>query len=96
MTSRFFSRDGAADDCLGDTLSRLCSRADEPCDEPNCKFKHGEHELRCIHGTVRITISVGVLSELYQADDSEELPEIWQSCGVCAKETPKERMHDGT
>lgn len=97
MTFRFFSRDTGADDCLGDLLFKLCCRASEPCDEPNCRSRRGEHELRFTHGSLCVTATIASTTEASQTRDAaQELPDMWQSCVICGKETSKQRMHDGT
>lgn len=97
VTFRFYSREGGTDECLGETILRLCARADERCDEPGCSFRRGEHELRFVHGTVRITVKVRPASSLDAEKEGEgDLPQMSVSCKVCAKQSPKDQMLDGT
>ena len=92
VTFRFYSQ---PDECLGEVLSRLCSRADEPCSHPDCHSKRGDHELRFVHAGLRVTLLVSGEPTPLPLDD-EQLPEMWASCRICMKETSKARMHDGT
>lgn len=97
MTYRFYSRDGGADECLGEAIMRLCSRAEEPCDEPGCQFKKGEHELRYTHGGIRILVNIGNKNDSKEvAGEDDDLPEMWESCSVCSKESIRCRMQDAT
>ncbi|KAI0701295.1 hypothetical protein BC835DRAFT_236879 [Cytidiella melzeri] len=92
LTFRYYSQ---ADECLGETVLRMCSRADQPCDNPDCRTTRGKHELRLLHADTLITILVSGDSPLvFSADDQPA--EMWSSCRICKKETPKIRMHDGS
>jgi 1-phosphatidylinositol-3-phosphate 5-kinase len=97
ITFRYYSRDGGADECLGEAITRMCLRADEPCDEVGCQFKKGEHELRYTHGGIRILFhTLRVSDSKEQLNEDEKLPEMWESCSVCSKESPRTQMQDGT
>lgn len=85
------------DECLGEAITRQCARADEPCDEPGCQYKKGEYELRYIHGEVRILVNISrTRPSDDRSDGDDELPELWESCGVCGKQTKRHRMHDAS
>ncbi|KAI0086047.1 hypothetical protein BDY19DRAFT_996234 [Irpex rosettiformis] len=92
VTFRFYS---PADECLGEAIVKLCSRADEPCDDPNCHSKRGDHELRFVHAGLRVTLLITGEPTLVPSNN-EQLPETWVSCRICKKESLKTRMHDGT
>ena len=75
----------------------MCLRADEPCDEAGCQYKKGEHELRYTHGGVRILFHTKRTSQpKEQLDEDDDLPEMWESCSVCGKESPHHMMYDAT
>ncbi|KAI0071370.1 hypothetical protein K474DRAFT_1669074 [Panus rudis PR-1116 ss-1] len=98
VTYRFYADN---DERLGEAVIRLCSTVDDPCQEIACPFKRGEHELRWIHGGVRI---LGNVSHTPETDphrpsvrtSEEELPEMWESCKVCQKKSETQKMSDGT
>ncbi|EKM51041.1 uncharacterized protein PHACADRAFT_262987 [Phanerochaete carnosa HHB-10118-sp] len=97
VTYRYYSRDGGVDECLGETITRMCSKVDGACDEPGCSFKKGEHELRYTHGGIRILLNISKASRSDpQLEGDEELPEMWESCVVCGKQSTRVRMQDGT
>ena len=97
ITYRYYSRDGGTDECLGETITRQCAQADEPCDDHVCSYKKGEHELRLAHGSVRILIHFGRTNPPEEKlDGDEDLPEMWESCGICGKQSGRSRMQDGT
>ena len=97
ITYRYYSRDGGPDECLGEAVTRQCARADEPCDESGCQYKKGEHELRYTHGGVRILVNISKTTPSGDASEGEEdLPEMWESCIVCGKQSARSRMQDGT
>lgn len=83
------------DESLGEAIVRWCTTAEDACCHPDCHFQRGEHDMRWIHGGVRMiaTIALPAPGEVYISDD---LVRMWQSCAICGKETPKAVMHDGT
>ncbi|KAI0795874.1 hypothetical protein C8Q75DRAFT_744203 [Abortiporus biennis] len=92
ITYRFYGQDTVADECLGEIVVGICERAGEPCSEPGCHFKRIEHELRWVHGGMRI---VGTLDKLQVTDNGDKLL-MWESCKVCGKKTTVEEVLDGT
>lgn len=95
VTFRYYCHD-QADECLGEAIVRLCSHADDPCDNPDCRSKRGDHELRFIHAGIRITLLIEGEAAPVSPEDEEELPEMWVSCRACKKESSKVHMRDGT
>ncbi|KZT01952.1 uncharacterized protein LAESUDRAFT_662877 [Laetiporus sulphureus 93-53] len=97
VTYRYYRRGAEADESLGEVISRLCATAEEPCNQPGCQFLQGDHDLRWIHGGVRIVATVNLLSS--SAKDSspeDDAVLMWESCAVCGRETRREHMSDGT
>lgn len=95
---RFYNRNGCnIDECLGMTVMRICKKAEDPCEVPECRYKRWEHEMRWIHGGIRITASVRVPKEVDTDEEKEHDPmEMWQSCAICKEESKKELVLDGT
>lgn len=91
VTFRFYARD--ADETLGEAVARICTRAEEPCQDPACRFTQGEHELRYVHDRVRIHVNC---KPMQPPTEDEELPDMWESCTVCGKISQKVRMQDAT
>ncbi|PIL34683.1 hypothetical protein GSI_03463 [Ganoderma sinense ZZ0214-1] len=83
------------DESLGEAIIRWCEAGEDHCGHPDCQFNRGEHDMRWIHGGLRLlaTVSVPTSSDASTSDDSVRM---WVSCAVCEKESPKRIMHDGT
>ncbi|KZT66473.1 hypothetical protein DAEQUDRAFT_714832 [Daedalea quercina L-15889] len=95
-TYRFYQHGHKPDETLGETITRLCTTAEEPCTEPDCHFVRGDHDQRWIHNGVRIVATVGLPSSVDDRHMGEDTISMWQSCMVCGEDTSKEQMHDGT
>lgn len=86
------------DKSLGETITDLASGADLACDIPGCQFKRGKHELRFIHGGIRIVVKV----DLGDAQDfkfearDDTVIHVWENCSVCRAKTEHTEMNDGT
>lgn len=91
VTFRFYAR--GADETLGEAVARMCTRAEEPCQDPACHFKKSEHELRYVHDRVRIHVNC---KPMQPPTEDEELPDMWESCAICGKSSQKVRMQDAT
>lgn len=97
ITYQYYSRDSASDKTLGDAVVDLCSAADSPCDKSECQFKRGQHELRFIHGGLRIVLKVEPrkIEEGASAAQSDVI-EMWESCKNCGATSKRNPMSDGT
>lgn len=95
ITYQFYSRDKGSDKTLGDAVADLCSAADKPCDTNGCQFKRGEHELRMIHGGLRIVLKVEA-REISDESSQNDIIEMWESCKTCGAVTRRHSMSDGT
>ncbi|KAI9060832.1 hypothetical protein FKP32DRAFT_1632308 [Trametes sanguinea] len=95
---RYYQQHGRQwDETLGEAVIRWCMTAEDPCIHPDCRFQRSEHDMRWIHGGVRLIATVS----LPNPGDSASLTKddaiyMWHSCSVCGKESHKEVMHDGT
>ncbi|TCD63413.1 hypothetical protein EIP91_005595, partial [Steccherinum ochraceum] len=96
LTYRYWGRGALRDECLGDTVIRLCSSACDPCQESKCPWKRGEHEMVWTHGSSRITAITTFDPEADLQDSSDDAVEMWESCQVCDKQSKKESMSDGS
>jgi 1-phosphatidylinositol-3-phosphate 5-kinase len=106
ITFRYYSRHCGSDRLLGEAVSELCSGSQAPCDTPGCLFKRGQHQLRFIHGGIRVSLDM----QDDHDDDREEAGEkqgkngrvdaekisVWESCLVCHERTQRKVMNDGT
>jgi len=96
VTCRYYQRDGEADETLGEMIARTCSTAEERCDKPDCHFKHADHDMRWIHGGVRIVATVGLHSAPDDKCADGNAIMMCESCAICGKQSRSERMFDGT
>jgi 1-phosphatidylinositol-3-phosphate 5-kinase len=87
---------GKQDQSLGDMVTSICLRADEPCTQPGCKARRGEHERRWIHGGIRVVVQTEARDPSASPDVYSEDIEMWQSCKICRKSTEQRKMSDGT
>jgi 1-phosphatidylinositol-3-phosphate 5-kinase len=95
ITYMYYSRDNRSDKTLGDAIVDLCSAADKPCDKSGCQFKRGQHELRFIHGGLRITIRVEP-RDIDVDTSHDDTVEMWETCKTCNAHSRRNRMSDGT
>ncbi|KAH9943601.1 hypothetical protein B0H21DRAFT_695546 [Amylocystis lapponica] len=95
ITYRYYD---STDETLGEAITRMCSTAEELCDKPGCQYRRGDHDVRWIHGNVRIlaTVSVPAAATQAKSDQSDEILRMWESCAICGKESRRDRMTDGT
>jgi 1-phosphatidylinositol-3-phosphate 5-kinase len=87
---------GNQDQSLGDMITSMCVRADEPCTQPGCKARRRQHERRWIHGGIRVVVQTEARDASTSPDAHSEDIEMWQSCKICRKSTEKCKMSDGT
>ncbi|KAJ6632234.1 hypothetical protein B0H10DRAFT_2206622 [Mycena sp. CBHHK59/15] len=71
-TYRYYARDGdcGEDRGLGEVVKDMSAGALEPCPRPGCAFKQGEHEMRLVHGGIRIV--VGVEADVKEKEEKED------------------------
>ncbi|PCH34847.1 hypothetical protein WOLCODRAFT_139614 [Wolfiporia cocos MD-104 SS10] len=101
VTYRYYQREsmGGSDETLGEMITRLCTTADEFCDEPGCQYRHADHDLRWIHAGVRVVATVSPPErdpEEPPADQDADTPSMWYCCAVCGQQSQREPMRDGT
>lgn len=96
ITYRYYSRGKRWDESLGETITRFCSFALEPCIHPDCHYIRAEHDMRWIHGGVRIIAVVTVPNEEGPSTEDSDTIHLWHTCARCGTESLKEVMHDGT
>jgi 1-phosphatidylinositol-3-phosphate 5-kinase len=87
---------GNHDQSLGDMVTSMCVRADEPCAQPGCKARRRQHERRWIHGGIRVVVQTEARDPSASLDVHSEDIEMWQSCKICRKSTAQCKMSDGT
>jgi 1-phosphatidylinositol-3-phosphate 5-kinase len=87
---------GDHDRSLGDTITSICTRADEPCKQPGCKSLQRQHERRWIHGGIRVVAQTEPRDPARSPGIHTEDVEMWQSCKICQKTTIRCKMSDGT
>ena len=87
---------GNHDRSLGDMVTSMCVRADEPCVQPGCKARRRQHEQRWIHGGIRVVVQTEARDPSASPDVHSEDIEMWQSCKICRKSTEQCKMSDGT
>ena len=87
---------GNHDRSLGDMITSICLRADEPCTQLGCKSPRRQHEQRWIHGGIRVVAQTEARDPSASPDVHLEDIEMWQSCKICQKSTPQCKMSDGT
>ena len=95
ITYTYYSRDSRSDKTLGDAIVDLCSAADKPCDKSGCQFKRGQHELRFIHGGLRIILKVEP-RDIDVGTSHDDAVTMWQTCKICNAQSRRNRMSDGT
>ena len=87
---------GNHDQSLGEMVTSMCVRADEPCAQPGCKARRRQHERRWIHGGIRVVVQTEARDSFASPDMRSEDIVMWQSCKICRKSTEQCKMSDGT
>ncbi|KAI8977767.1 hypothetical protein BD414DRAFT_517021 [Trametes punicea] len=94
---RYYQRGRQWDETLGEAIIRWCATAEDPCGHPDCQFQRADHDMRWIHGGVRLLATVSLPSTVDSASATkDDVINMWHSCAICGKESLKEVMHDGT
>ncbi|KAI0656007.1 hypothetical protein C8Q70DRAFT_1013970, partial [Cubamyces menziesii] len=94
---RYYQRGRRWDETLGEAIVRWCLTAEDPCVHPDCHFQRAEHDLRWIHGGVRLIATVSLPNTSEPSTSTiDHTVYMWHSCAICGKESTKEVMHDGT
>lgn len=94
---------------LGDTIRDWVENSEERCSRSECTAKNGKHEIRYVHGGVKVTINVNggnrsgvmdngeeALGDEQNATKRDNIIKMWESCTVCHAHTKKNIMSDGT
>jgi 1-phosphatidylinositol-3-phosphate 5-kinase len=87
---------GNHDRSLGDMITSICMRADEPCTRPGCKALRRQHERRWVHGGIRVVAQTEAQDPSASPGVLSDEIEMWQSCKICQKSTARCKMSDGT
>jgi 1-phosphatidylinositol-3-phosphate 5-kinase len=92
------------DRTLGEAIRDLVEDSGRGCVRRGCEAKRGEHEVRYVHGSVRVGVNVRDV-EVDVSVDAGVGGEggagaggirMWESCAVCNAHTKKRGMSDGT
>ncbi|TFK37716.1 hypothetical protein BDQ12DRAFT_684579 [Crucibulum laeve] len=94
ITYLYYSR--AEDKTLGETILEMASSAEMPCERTGCTWKRGQHELRLIHGGLRIVVNIDNSAEEEDLGSKDVPIEVWQSCAVCDAKTARTKMSVAT
>ncbi|KAF8884690.1 hypothetical protein BD779DRAFT_1536424 [Infundibulicybe gibba] len=95
ITYRHYSSNPLEDKTLYNMISGLVTTAQEPCTREGCQFKCGEHELRFIHGSLRIAINY-CRNDVEPSGRNANSCIVWQSCAICGCESSYTEMSKGT
>lgn len=95
LTFQYYSHEESQDQSLGETILDLCATADLACEQLECKFKRGEHEIRLIHGRLRIVVLSTSSQKPIPDTDIKTTIELWESCIVCDCKSLKRNLSDG-
>jgi 1-phosphatidylinositol-3-phosphate 5-kinase len=87
---------GDHDRSLGDVVTSMSLRADEPCALPACRALLRQHERRWIHGGICVSAKTEAQNPPASPDGHSEETEMWQSCKICRESTARCKMSDGT
>ncbi|RDB21822.1 hypothetical protein Hypma_010794 [Hypsizygus marmoreus] len=103
-TYKYYSSDPEEDVMLGGAVDEMVLEAAKPCAQAGCRFKKGEHEVRLIHGGVRIAVDI-VSDERSEKEKEKEKEDderdgdridVWESCLVCGAKSKRNPISDGT
>ena len=89
ITYRYYAKDTADDQTLGEMVRRTCGNADQPCVRSECKAKLRDHELRWVHHRTKI------IGRVKLGDETEDAY-MWASCAVCDATTDRKQLAEGT
>ncbi|KAI0631410.1 hypothetical protein C8Q77DRAFT_1218908 [Trametes polyzona] len=92
---RYYERSQRWDDTLGEAIVRWCTTAEDPCAHPDCHFQRAEHDMRWVHGGVRLLATVSLPSQTGPSSAVDDDVYMWHGCAICGKESRKEVLHDG-
>jgi len=88
-TYRYYAKDKADDQTLGDLVKQICGNADQLCVRSECKAKLRDHELRWVHHRIKVIGRV-------KSGDETEGTSMWASCAACEAATERQEMAEGT
>ena len=92
--------DGDRDRTLGEAIREWVEGGGRECTRHGCTAKRGEHEVRYVHGGVRVAVNIGDVDT--GTGDVGDDPSVgsgitmWESCAVCKARTKRRVMSDGT
>ena len=94
VTYKYYSHNPDEDQVLGEAIMDLTVKSQLPCLRQRCPYKRGQHELRLIHGGIRIIIRVD--NETTSPETGETSIKVWETCAVCSAASEKTTMTDAT
>lgn len=87
-------KDEDGDGRLGERIREWMEGAERGCTTGGCTAKKGEHELRYVHGGIRVAVNIGV--DEGQVEMDAIAISMWESCLVCGAHTNRRIMSDGS
>ena len=96
--------DGDVDRTLGEAIREWVEGMGRRCTRRGCTASRGKHEVRYVHGEVRVAVNIsdadtrtvaGELGDDHPSSGSSAI-RMWESCAVCNARTKKRVMSDGT
>jgi 1-phosphatidylinositol-3-phosphate 5-kinase len=91
-----FYAGGDHDRSLGDVITSMSMRANEPCIRSTCRALQWQHERRWIHAGICVAAKMEAQNPSAAPDAHSEEIEMWQSCKICGESTTGCKMSDGT
>ncbi|KAJ7597066.1 hypothetical protein C8J56DRAFT_919078 [Mycena floridula] len=81
--------------CLGEYIEGMVKTAETKCGL-SCTKNRGNHEMRYMHGEIRLVVTVN--SDSKPSTDTEIRPviEVWMSCSTCEARSERSAMSDAT
>lgn len=94
VTYRYYSHNPDEDQVLGEAIMDLTAKSQLPCLRQCCPYKRGQHELRLIHGGIRIIVRVD--NEVTSPETEDTSIKTWETCAICSAASEKNTMTDAT
>lgn len=95
-TYRYYSADAEDDLTVGEAIWDFVWASDRPCEQPGCRSKQGDHELRLIHGGVSIAVEIDGDEGNEERSMEEDRIDMWESCKICEAKSERHEMSVGT
>jgi 1-phosphatidylinositol-3-phosphate 5-kinase len=94
VTYKYYSHNPDEDQVLGEAIMDLTAKSLLPCLRQRCPYKRGQHELRLIHGGIRIIVRVD--NEVTSPETEDTYIKTWETCAVCSAASEQNTMTDAT